>query len=285
MLAEIQLGTQKGDYCHYLRVAHPDTEAPLFVVSAGYGPERLTPKRVFIRNCFVFHFVVEGHGRYNGEAFGPGDVLLSTPLVPEIREFSKGEFLNCAWIRVEGNGVADLLRKSSIAVDTQVIRFKKCKEAVDIIKETIHTPCEESSLGYALLGAFFRIFSLFPRKKPAMAQTDSVVDRAVHFIQGHYHQSLSIACLAKQVNVSAGHLCRLFKQHFSLSVMGYITEYRMKCARLLLSDTGLKVHEIAETVGFKDARYFSHAFTEKMGISPLAYRKNPENALSCVPGL
>lgn len=43
----------------------------------------------------------------------------------------------------------------------------------------------------------------------------------------------------------------------------------------LLSNTNMRIDEIAENCGFKYDTYFIRQFTEKMGISPASYRKNP----------
>lgn len=279
MIAKIKIGKHRpGDYCQYLCDESPDKSHLLRVISIGYGPERLTPKRVLVRNFYVLHFVMDGNGHYNGTRFGPGDVLLSTPLVPEIREFPPGVHLTCAWIRFEGEAVAELLSRSGISPQTQVLSLSKSAEAVAIIKDTIHTPHEESTLGYTLLGAFFRILALFPRTGFSMPNKDTPTDKAVQYIKGNYNRSLSVAEIAKQANVSAGHLTRLFRQTFSLSVMDYMTSYRLECACLLLRDTALKVYEVSNAVGFRDARYFSHVFTQKMGVAPLQYRKNQATA-------
>ena len=46
----------------------------------------------------------------------------------------------------------------------------------------------------------------------------------------------------------------------------------MQYAAQLLRTTALRVNEIACSVGYLDALYFSRAFSRRMGLSPTAYR-------------
>jgi len=57
--------------------------------------------------------------------------------------------------------------------------------------------------------------------------------------------------------------------------MEYLLMYRLKIAQELLSNTNMKMDEIAQNCGFKYDSYFVRQFTNKLGISPAAYRKNP----------
>ena len=54
--------------------------------------------------------------------------------------------------------------------------------------------------------------------------------------------------------------------------LAYLEELRMQYAAQLLRTTALRVNEIACSVGYLDALYFSRAFSRRMGLSPTAYR-------------
>ncbi|MDD6735853.1 MAG: AraC family transcriptional regulator [Clostridiales bacterium] len=46
----------------------------------------------------------------------------------------------------------------------------------------------------------------------------------------------------------------------------------MERAKLLLSDTSVKIGEIAELLGYEDSFYFSNVFKKHTGLSPRSYR-------------
>ena len=50
-------------------------------------------------------------------------------------------------------------------------------------------------------------------------------------------------------------------------------DYRMTKAKELLLGTNLKLYEIADKVGYNDAKYFSRVFKEATGMLPAEYRK------------
>ncbi len=95
------------------------------------------------------------------------------------------------------------------------------------------------------------------------------------FIQANYNKNISLNDLCQLVNINRTTLNQKFRQQYQCSCMEYLLCYRLKIAQELLSNTNMKIHEIAENCGFKYDSYFVRQFTKKLGISPTAYRKNP----------
>ena len=95
------------------------------------------------------------------------------------------------------------------------------------------------------------------------------------YIQANYTKEIMLNDLCELVNVNRTSLNRQFKQQFNCTCMEYLINYRLKIAQELLSNTNMKISEIAESCGFKYDSYFIRQFSEKLGISPAAYRKNP----------
>lgn len=81
--------------------------------------------------------------------------------------------------------------------------------------------------------------------------------------------------LCDLVNLNRTSLNQRFKTQFSCTCMEYLLTYRLKMSQELLSNTNMKIHEIAESCGFKYDTYFTKQFTAKLGISPATYRRNP----------
>lgn len=67
---------------------------------------------------------------------------------------------------------------------------------------------------------------------------------------------------------------RLFKHHVTVSPLRYLNGMRMERAKdLLRLESSLSVGEIALRCGFRDPLYFSTAFRNETGVSPMEYRK------------
>lgn len=71
---------------------------------------------------------------------------------------------------------------------------------------------------------------------------------------------------------------RLFKHHVAVSPLRHLNGMRMERAKdLLRLESSLSVGEIALRCGFRDPLYFSTAFRNETGMSPLEYRKRMGN--------
>ena len=81
--------------------------------------------------------------------------------------------------------------------------------------------------------------------------------------------------LCKLVGVNRTSLNEKFKEQYQCTCMEYLLRYRLKIAQELLSNTNLKVAEIAENCGFKYGTYFEKQFKKRLGITPAMYRKKP----------
>lgn len=82
--------------------------------------------------------------------------------------------------------------------------------------------------------------------------------------------------LCRHFSCSRSYLSHNFKKETGLSIREYLLNLRLEDAKSLLCYSELNVTEIAFSVGFTDANYFSYVFKEKVGLSPLAYRKKRE---------
>jgi AraC-like DNA-binding protein len=107
----------------------------------------------------------------------------------------------------------------------------------------------------------------------APPETSPVVRRVREYIDHHYMEDLTLELLAKIGAVSEYHLSRLFKRETGQTVVGYITERRLRTARELLSEGLLSVKEVSARSGFGDPSYFSRVFTRREGVSPSDFRR------------
>ena len=88
------------------------------------------------------------------------------------------------------------------------------------------------------------------------------------YVARHYQQSLSVQKVAEGLHISASYLSKLAKRYLHASFVDYLTDYRLECARDLLGTTSLMTYEIAEKVGYPDARYFSSIFKKRLRHDP-----------------
>ena len=100
------------------------------------------------------------------------------------------------------------------------------------------------------------------------------------YITEHLHEQLSVAMLCSRFSMSKFALYGLFREEFQTTVNGFILEKRMALARKLLKEQQGNITQIAESCGFADYNYFIRVFRDRMGITPLQYRKQAEAFIS-----
>lgn len=91
---------------------------------------------------------------------------------------------------------------------------------------------------------------------------------AFSYMNEHYKETITVHDLAARAHMSEAHFCRTFKKLYGRSVIAHINELRVDKAEQLLQNTSLTITEIAFSVGFNDANYFSRVFRKKRGVSP-----------------
>ncbi len=95
------------------------------------------------------------------------------------------------------------------------------------------------------------------------------------YIHANYNQDISLNTLCELVGVNRTTLNEKFRHQYQCTCMEYLLRYRLKISQELLSNTNMKISEIAENCGFNYDTYFEKQFKKKLGITPAAYRKNP----------
>ncbi|MNP33895.1 HTH-type transcriptional activator Btr [compost metagenome] len=108
------------------------------------------------------------------------------------------------------------------------------------------------------------------------AQITRQVEQAIRWLTLQYSQQISIEHMAQTLGYHRTHLSKMFKQHTGMSPMQFLLKIRMERARLLLSEP-LTVEQVAASVGFLDALYFSKQFKKWYGLAPTDYRQDQLN--------
>jgi AraC-like DNA-binding protein len=102
-------------------------------------------------------------------------------------------------------------------------------------------------------------------------------------IDRDYAQPLDVEALARGVHMSAGHLSRQFKLAYGEAPYSYLMTRRIERAMALLRRGDLGVTEVCFVVGCSSLGTFSTRFTELVGMSPSAYRRDAAQATAGLP--
>lgn len=102
--------------------------------------------------------------------------------------------------------------------------------------------------------------------------TDPAVLRAIEAMENHVADPLELRQLASIAGVSLRQLNRLFRNKIGHSTMRFYRRLRLEKGRSLLTNSSLRITEIALATGFANSGHFSTAFLERYGSTPSSCR-------------
>lgn len=79
--------------------------------------------------------------------------------------------------------------------------------------------------------------------------------------------------MAAELHLSRSRFFHLFVATVAEPPMRYVIRARIGRARTLLKESGMRISEIAEALGYQDVYYFSRQFRKETGCPPSAFRK------------
>lgn len=168
--------------------------------------------------------------------------------------------------KVQFKHIAATLLKWGAEVD-----LKKLEEAY--FNTRVLTPKQYEAL-IRLLGTFAehlascsRVLVLKGQEKDSPA-----IARARSFIAEHADEELSLAAVARVVNMSATYFSEKFKEVAGINFVEFVARTRVEKARNLLLNPDRRVSEVAFEVGFQSLSQFNRSFRKIAGESPRDYR-------------
>ena len=103
---------------------------------------------------------------------------------------------------------------------------------------------------------------------------DHRVQKAVDLMTEKIGEEISLAVLARLVNLSPSRFHQIFRDATGLPPATYLRQARIKHARELLENSFLSVKEIRTRVGFPDQSNFVRHFKRTYGIPPTQHRRD-----------
>ena len=129
---------------------------------------------------------------------------------------------------------------------------------------------------YTLAWTLLREFP--PRRQDGTLYSDKDDEQHVHeiiqFLEEQYREKISLQEIAERWKYSSTYASQLFKEYVGINFYDYLTRIRLRQATRMLSETDMRVLDIAAESGFQDLKSFNTKFREIFGRSPSDYRKS-----------
>lgn len=112
-----------------------------------------------------------------------------------------------------------------------------------------------------------------------IALTLSPVEQAISYIDQNYYKEIDLTSISKLVSMNSSYFSSQFKKRTGLSFSNYLQRVRLEKAKNFLLYSNQKLHEISESVGIGNEKYFCKLFKEYTGITPTEFKNQNIKAL------
>ena len=231
----------------------------------------------------LLHYVVSGKGKFQclgkeyalerGDSFFifPGDLISYVSDEDDPWQY--------CWIGFKGNYVDQLLSQMNISAHHPVISTENHEEIVHLftqIKNVLKqakTSCDLQTSGFmrVLLSQYADVNMNVVQHARNVSKLEQQIEHAIKWMTLQYSQPISIDGMAQELGYHRTYFSKKFREHTGMSPMHFLLKIRMERAKLLMHDS-LTIDQIASSVGYPDALYFSKQFKKWFGKSPTDYR-------------
>lgn len=102
---------------------------------------------------------------------------------------------------------------------------------------------------------------------------ETIFNRVRHYIYKNYsNPALNTDMIADDMGISKDYLLSEFKKQSGMKMLDCIHQVRIEKASKILKSTNYTISEVAEMVGYSNAKTFTRAFIKLFGVTPGVYR-------------
>jgi len=179
------------------------------------------------------------------------------------------------WLHADGSDVAQLVDVILGDDSDPIVPVRDVYTAVGFVEQAVRAfeNDETTASLYVAAGAAWRLLSqLASDRLRGPAATADRIHIVQDFLRSNLAANTSVSELARLAGLSASHFSALFKASAGIGVVEYVRRLRSARARELLITTDAPIADIALSIGYTDAFYFSRQFRLVNGTSPSEYR-------------
>jgi transcriptional regulator GlxA family with amidase domain len=105
------------------------------------------------------------------------------------------------------------------------------------------------------------------------SSSDPVVAKTQYWINNHLDVNVDQVRLAEKMGVSQRTLIRRFKGELGVTPLTYLQNVRIETAKTLLEHSTTPLAQVVHKVGYNDISSFTKLFKQRVGLSPIGYRR------------
>jgi len=274
-------------------------EYKAFVVKELFAP--FFDKNWHFHQEYQLFLVLEGRGiRFVGDVmkpFKPGDMVFSGPNLPHLWRndqefFDKTNGLSTHGIVIyfpeEFMGNAIQIKEEFESIK---LMFQKSSRGLEIIGET-NLILQQMMKGLLKLKGIESIIQLLKILEIIAHSADCLpivqadytnlnkesekdrMSQVYEFVMDNFQKKIRLDEVSSLANMTVSSFSRYFTSRMNKSFSDFLTDVRISHACKLLHEQDLNISEIGYESGFNTLSNFNKLFKDKMGITPLVYKKD-----------
>lgn len=254
----------------------------LFITHIGYFPKAKFHYRERQYGCpdNILIYCVEGRGHYQtatrSYTLNANQFMILPPGKFHIYQADLHYPWSIYWVHFSGHKVKQLnewMHTEDYEQPTGIEYNKKIIDQWFEIYNALASGYSDNNLAFAnlCLYKFLAFFLCHPNLIPANILPDPVGE-SIAYMRANIDKTLTVYNFAECIKLSGSHYSSLFRKKTGASPMDYFIQLKIQHACQLLSQTDLRISEIADKIGYDDSFYFSRLFKKINGKSPKAYR-------------
>ena len=290
------------NYYKYLPTSAEDESWGLFVLNTGCNrinkhvvyPATEHPAHHYfnwekgrILDEYQIIYISKGEGVFESancaqQAIKEGTILFLFP--GEWHRFKPNEQMGWDefWVGFKGTVIENITQQLFITKENAVLEIGLHEEIIQLFTAVIEKTKEEKT-GYQplvagivlhLLGLIHSLIKQCNFKEEDI--TESTINKARTILRTNIDEDISMEKVAAELNVSYAWFRKAFKTYTGIAPNQYLLQLKIEKAKMLLANQSKSIKEIAFSLNFESAFYFSKLFKEKTGVSPELFRKNME---------
>lgn len=107
--------------------------------------------------------------------------------------------------------------------------------------------------------------------------TSDYMEKARKYLFAHYAENITLKDVADELFIHEAYFSKLFNQEIGEGFSAFLNGIRIERAKEQLKYSNKQLKDISNDVGFSSSSYFNRVFKQKVGVSPMIFRKMSEN--------
>lgn len=257
----------------------------LYITQIGYFPKATYHYRERPNGCKdnILIYSVRGRGWLvlNGKHFTvePNEFII----VPSTKEpMSYGADENdpwtIYWVHFTGKNIDDFNRGFNIGLHDgarQILVSNKGIPLWEAMYKNLEMGYSKDNLNNTNLCLYhFLAIFLYPDQHTDLKTQDEkdMIKQTILYLKNNLASKLTVEDMASKNQLSTSHFSSLFRKSTGMSPLDYFIHLKIQRACILLSESEVKIKDIAMEIGYDDPFHFSRLFKKNIQVSPNQYR-------------